>query len=86
MAADSSTTMAVLVLDLDASPAACLQFLGWRMETIWPGRPVIAVGSTRLGDLEWPIRELGAVEVLFDSPGGQDLARVCRRQWQVVEG
>ena len=69
----------VIVLDLDSEPANCLQFLGQSMGD--PARPpVIVIGSTRVLELEWPVRELGAVEFLSDSVLGEDLAKLCRRQ------
>ena len=70
----------VIVLVLEAEPANCLQFLGQSMgDPAHP--PVIVIGSARELELEWPIRELGAVAFLSDSVSGEDLAKLCRRQW-----
>ena len=70
----------VIVLDLEAEPANCLQFLGQSMgDSAHP--PVIVIGSSRVLELEWSVRELGAVEFLPDSVLGEDLATLCRRQW-----
>lgn len=80
-AAAESIAGGLIVLDLDASPGDCLQFLG-RHTGRSSGEAVIAVGSKHTAELEWPLRELGAVEVLFDSATGENLARVCRRQWR----
>jgi DNA-binding NtrC family response regulator len=70
----------VIVLDLKAEPENCLQFLGQSMGGS-PGPPVIVIGSSRVLELEWPVRELGAVEFLADSVSGEDLAKLCKRQW-----
>ena len=72
----------VLVLDLAAAPAACLQFLGRRVGQALQS-PAIVVASRKMADLEWPVRELGAVEFVADAISGEDLARLCRRQWSV---
>ena len=72
----------VIVLDLEAEPAKCLQFLGQSMGD--PAQPpVIVIGSSRILELEWPVRELGAVEFVTDSVLGEDLAKLCRRQWSL---
>jgi DNA-binding NtrC family response regulator len=71
----------VIVLDFDSGAADCLQFLG-RMAGRNPWRPVIVIGSARTVDLEWPIRELGALAFLPGTVSGEDLARLCRRQWR----
>ena len=72
----------VIVLDLQAEPANCLQFLGQSMgDSAHP--PVIVIGSPRVLELEWPVRELGAVEFFTDSVLGEDLAKLCRRQWSL---
>ena len=75
----------VIILDLQAEPANCLQFLGQFMGD--PAHPsVIVIGSARVLELEWPVRELGAVEFLSDSVLGEDLAKLCRRQWSRQRG
>ena len=72
----------LVVLDLRAGSAACLQFLAAGSQK--PVRPpMIVVGSLRTAELEWPMRELGATEFLPDPPGDR-LAAVCRRQWQAT--
>ena len=72
----------VIVLDLQAGPANCLQFLGQSMSD--PAQPpVIVIGSSRVLELEWPVRELGAMEFVPDSVLGEDLAKLCRRQWSL---
>jgi DNA-binding NtrC family response regulator len=72
----------VIVLDLEAEPANCLQFLGQSMGDP-AGPPVIVIGSSRVLELEWPVRELGALAFLADSVLGEDLAKLCRRQWSL---
>ena len=69
---------AAALIDLDAAPAACVQFLGRRLGRS-PYFPVVAVGSPRMAELEWPLRELGAVSVLCDFPTGEQMATLCRR-------
>lgn len=70
----------VLVLDFDAAPADCLQFLGRRVGN---GRyiPSIVIGSPSTAALEWTARDLGALAFLVETPPGAALARLCRRQW-----
>ena len=75
----AAAAQAIAVVDLDAAPAACLQFLGRRLGRS-PHLPIVAVGSPRMGELEWPLRELGAAAVLCDFPTGEQMARLCRRQ------
>jgi DNA-binding NtrC family response regulator len=70
----------VAVLDLEAGAADCLQFLG-RVVGRTPFVPAIVIGSARTAELEWPTRELGAVDFVFDSVSGEELAALCRRQW-----
>ena len=70
----------VLVLDLDAGAADCLQFLGRRIGRV-SSSPIIAIGPGRLAGLEWPVRELGVLAFLPGSISGEELADLCRRQW-----
>jgi DNA-binding NtrC family response regulator len=70
----------VLVLDFDAAPADCLQFLG--REVCRPRRiATIVIGSADAAALEWTIRDLGALDFFARAPRGDELARLCRRQW-----
>ena len=66
-----------VVLDLDSDPAACLQYLGFRMEHD-DDNPVLVMASESVADLEWPLRELGAVDVIVGHVSGDRLARSCR--------
>ncbi len=71
---------AVLLLELEAGAGQCLQFLE-SMMTRMPPTPTLVIGSLRTAALEWPTRELGAVDFLFDDTSGKDVARLCERQW-----
>lgn len=68
----------LVVLELRAEPAECLQFLGRRMENVWQV-PVMILLSSDLSDLEWSLRELGVASIRRDDADGRDLARICRR-------
>ncbi len=69
------------IIDLSAGLAKCLQFLG-RLHQQGRTWPVIVIGSVQNSNLEWPIRELGVLDWLFDTISGEELARLCRRQFQ----
>ena len=71
----------VIVLVLDSAPANCLRLLSalsQRSRSV----PVIVVGSARMADLEWSVRELGAVEFRAGFVPGFEVAAFCRTQWQ----
>ena len=72
-----------LILDFEIGAAECLQFLGR-----YVGTPllecVIVIGSRPTADLEWSVRELGALEFVPEFISGSDLARICRRQFGVT--
>ena len=71
----------VVLLELAAGAADCLQFLGRVLGQ--PGfPPVLVIGSDRTAELEWPIREFGATAFLDESIPRSHLARLIRRQWQ----
>ncbi len=71
----------VAVLDLDAAPADCLQFLGRSIQQR-DCTPMIVIGSYRTADLEWNVRELGALAYLHGDCSGEEPARLCRRLWR----
>lgn len=75
------TTVGAVILDLAAGPAGILQFLG-RSPRRGPQLPIVVIGPKRTADLEWAIRELGVLHVCDEFPSGEDLARLCRRQWR----
>ena len=68
----------VIVLELEAGPAICLQLLGKMMEAHWQAQPVV-IGAPTTAELEWPARELGAVDFVFNTVRADELARLCRR-------
>ena len=69
---------AVVVLSLDAAPIDCLAWIGMRFQNE-AHYPLIVLASTELSDLEWPIREAGAVGFVGDEIPGDQLARLCLR-------
>ena len=75
-----SSHLAVVLLDLDGDTEGCLRYLGRRLES-WNPVPVIAWGSQRMRELEWPVRELGATSFESGRISGADLAQTCRRLW-----
>ena len=74
----------ILVLDLDAGPAECLQFLG-RLIGRACSPPIIAIGPERLAELEWQMRELGVLAFLPGTVSGEELAGLCQRQWGLTD-
>jgi len=70
----------VLVFDMEADAVGCLQFLGRQTGKV-ARAPVVCVGTVRTAVLEWPARELGALEFLHEPIAGHVLANLCRRQW-----
>jgi hypothetical protein len=75
----------VAVMDVDAAPAECLQLLGHLSGL--PGLPpLIAISSPKSAPLEWSLRELGVLEFATEFRGGEELARLCRRQWSMPVG
>lgn len=68
----------VVVLDFSVGAAGCLQFLGQQWNR--PVRPpIVAIASEPMAELEWIVRELGAVEFIGHWIGAEDLAHLCRR-------
>ena len=74
------TPKCVVLLDFDSALAECLQFLGRWIGPV-PFLPIVVVGSQRTASLEWVVRDLGALEFFADVPAGEDIVRLCRRQW-----
>jgi hypothetical protein len=68
----------VVVADLAVGAAEVLRLL--RGLSMMPAAlfPVV-IGSVEMADLEWPVRDLGAVAFLTDRMHGNVLADVCRR-------
>ena len=70
---------ALLVIDFDSGPAACLNWLKDELRVHPKAWPVIACGiATR--ELEWVLREAGVTALLPEFVSGEKLARLCRRQ------
>ena len=68
----------VAVLDLEAGPAEVLQLLAALLALRSSVRPVV-IGSAETAELEWPARELGAIDYVTDRIGGAALAQICRK-------
>ena len=71
----------VILLDLESGPADCLQFLASGLARVHRV-PVIVYASRHAADLEWPLREAGAVDVIVEHISGRSMARLCRRLLQ----
>jgi DNA-binding NtrC family response regulator len=69
----------VAILDFDAAPADVLQFLG-KQAGFGSAPPTIVLASAHWAELEWRIRELGAVDFIVGPLPGQHMADLCRRQ------
>ena len=83
---DSATddvATAVVLLDLGSAPAECLVWLGRQIRES-DARPVIACSTTDLADLEWTVREAGAIAFVNDEITGAELARLCLRQLRLA--
>ena len=68
----------VIVLDLGSGEAEMLQFLRRRSQQ-WPGWPALVVADREATELEWAVRELGALDFLVDPVPAERLAEACRR-------
>lgn len=68
----------LLILNLDGAAAECLRVLSLLVEQRLACRAIV-VGEPGLAELEWPARELGALDFLPGTVGGPALARLCRR-------
>lgn len=68
----------VAVIDLEVGDEAALRCLALVSGQRLIVSPVI-IASARALDLEWPLREFGAIAVLPESIRGEQLARLCRR-------
>jgi DNA-binding NtrC family response regulator len=75
------TTMphGVLVADFAAGPAECLHLLEQVLQRRLPATAIV-ISPAIDADLEWPARELGALDVLRETEASRTLARLCRRQ------
>ena len=65
----------VVVVDLREAEAEVLRFLE-KWDDHWP---VLVVGPATAGDLEWPLRELGARDLVLEPLSPNRLARLCLR-------
>ncbi len=81
--ATDDVATAVVLLDLDSAPAECLGWLGRQIREP-SARPVIACATTDLADLEWTVREAGAIAFVNEEITGVELARLCLRQLRLT--
>jgi len=68
----------VPVLCLEAAPAECLHWLSQQFASDRSWHTVV-IASPDLSDLEFPIREAGAIAFVSDEIAGNSLARLCQR-------
>lgn len=73
----------ILIVQLDVAPADCLRLLA-RLSNRSKHIPAIVLSSAEMVALEWPVRELGAVEFRSGFVPGFEIADLCRRQWSAV--
>lgn len=77
----SSMIGSVLVIDLEAGPGEALRLTETAdRRALTAG--ILIIASAAEAELEWPFRELGAKDFLFESLRGNNLARLCLRPWQ----
>ena len=79
--ADSSRR-GVVVADLAEGQPDVLRLLE-RWDRGWP---IVVIGSLDTGELEWPLRELGATTVLFEPVTPSRLLAMCQRVLKNVTG
>ena len=68
----------VVVVELAAAAAEVLRLLESLSRLRLTAFPVV-IGSVEMASLEWPARDLGAVDFVTDRIGGDALADTCRR-------
>jgi hypothetical protein len=81
--ATSGYGAAVILLDVTSAPTDCLTWLGWQFREP-QRRPVIAAAASELVELEWTLREVGAIAFVDESTPGCDIARLCLRQLRLA--
>ena len=68
----------VVLLDLESGPADCLQLLGSGLPRVHRV-PVVVYATGRAAELEWSLREAGAVDVIVKHIPGRAMVQLCRR-------
>lgn len=74
---------ALLLLDMDAAPIDCLSWLSLQFREPLR-RPAIVCASADLANLEWTVREAGAIGFVQADTSGRELARLCLRQLRLA--
>lgn len=82
-AARRSVLPCVLLLDVSVAPEDCLTWMGQRTREERRDA-IVAIVPQGAADLEWMMRDLGVGAVLSETSTADEVARVCRRQWQAV--
>lgn len=70
----------LFVVDLAADLAGTIHWLRQTQRTRTNRWPVIAIGSAETLTMEWNLREAGVTAYLPDFVGGDEFAKLCRRQ------
>ncbi len=70
----------VVILEWEAAPANGLETLAGLMTRI-PSPTILVTATAAYRELEWPVRELGAVAFLEEPISGEEMAAYCRRQF-----
>jgi hypothetical protein len=73
----------VVVLDLATAAEESLALIAQSGHSKFE-LPKIVLASGEQAELEWVIRDLGAVAFLAEPVSGDDLAALCRKQWQTA--
>ena len=81
--ATNAYSAAMILLDMDSAPVDCLTWLGLQFREP-QRRPVVVCASTDLADLEWTVREAGAITFVNETASGGELARLCLRQLRLA--
>ena len=74
----------LVVLDLDAALVDCLQWLDALAIKHSTQHSIIGIGSSDCFELEWILRDAGIVALVPNTIAGDDVARLCRRQFGLM--
>ena len=74
----------VVVIELPENLADFLQWLS-RLVSQHQVPFIVVIGSPKLADVEWVLRDAGVQDVLLGDMTGERLARICRREFSNSE-